>query len=107
MVQSRLLVACLVGALSGCATAKAPIVTPAPAPQPAPVIEAPPPPPPPQPPAPPPPDRIDLLIAQSEKEFEAGRLEFEKHDRQRRHFDGAIRDGEVDIHLGGQRLDPR
>ena len=30
MVRSRLLVACLAGALSGCATAKAPIVTPAP-----------------------------------------------------------------------------
>ena len=92
MVRSRLLVACLAGALSGCATAKAPIVTPAPAPPPAPVVEAPPPPPPPQPPAPPPPDRIDLVIAQAEKEFEAGRVEFDRRRivAAREHFDRAI-----------------
>jgi membrane-bound lytic murein transglycosylase D len=91
-VRSRLLVICLAGALSGCATAKAPIVQPAPAPAPAPVVEAPPPPPPPQPPAPPPPDRIDLVIAQAEKEFEAGRLEFERRRivAARDHFDRAI-----------------
>jgi len=91
-VRSQLLVVCLAGALSGCATAKAPIVTPAPVPQPAPVVEAPPLPPPPQAPAPPPPDRIDLLIAQAEKEFETGRLEFERRRivAARDHFDRAI-----------------
>jgi membrane-bound lytic murein transglycosylase D len=92
MVRSRLLVACLVGALSGCAKAKPPIVALAPAPPPTPVVEAPPPPPPPQPPAPPPPDRIDLVIAQAEKEFEAGRVEFERRRivAAREHFDRAI-----------------
>jgi membrane-bound lytic murein transglycosylase D len=92
MVRSRLLVVCLAGALSGCAKAKAPIVTPAPAPAQAPVIEAPPPPPIPQPPPPPPPDRIDLVIAQAEKEFEAGRLEFERRRvvAAREHFDRAV-----------------
>ena len=91
-VRSRLLVACLAGILSGCATSKAPIATPAPAPAPAPVVEAPPPPPPPPPPAPPPPDRIDLAIAQAEKEFDEGRLEFERRRvvAARAHFDRAV-----------------
>ena len=92
MVRSRLLVACLVGALSGCAHAKAPVVVPAPVVAPAPVVEPPPAPPEPPRPAPPPPDRIDLSIAQAEKEFEAGRVEFERRRivAAREHFDRAI-----------------
>jgi len=92
MVRSRLLVACLVGALSGCVHAKAPVVVPAPVAAPAPVVEPPQPPPEPPAPAPPPPDRIDLVIAQAEKEFEAGRVEFERRRivAAREHFDRAI-----------------
>ncbi len=92
MVRSRLLVACLAGALSGCATTKTPIVTPAAVAPPAVVVEPSPPPQPPPAPAPPPPDRIDLAIAQAEKEFEAGRVEFGRRRivAAREHFDRAI-----------------
>ena len=93
MVRSRLVVLCLAGALTACATAKAPIAVPAPVPVPEPVVEAPPPPPPPPPaPTPPPPDRVDLAIAQAEKEFEAGRVEFERRRlvAARDHFDKSL-----------------
>jgi membrane-bound lytic murein transglycosylase D len=93
MKQSRLLVVCLAGWVSGCASQKAPVAAPPPPPPPAPVLVEPTPvvvaPPPVATPAP---DRIQLAINAAEREFTAGKTEFDQARlvAARDHFDRAL-----------------
>jgi hypothetical protein len=93
MKQSRLLVVCLAGWVSGCASQKAPVVAPPPPPPPAPVKVEPTPvvvaPPPVTVPAP---DRIQLAINAAEREFTTGKAEFDQARlvAARDHFDRAL-----------------
>src|SRR5262245_7880824 len=92
-LRSRLLVVCVAGWLSGCATRTAPVVVPPPAPPPpaptpTPIVVEPPRP----TPTPVVDDPIAQLIKRADAEFDLGRAEFDKGRlvSAREHFDAAI-----------------